>query len=101
VANRAVHRLRAPVPGFSPSVCEGHDAHFGVVVREDDAVGEAFEHQPPVRPIADPAGQLVRCFKNALETLSRECEKLTAQTLAAFLVPSIAFASSASARGNR
>ena len=37
------------------------------------------------RPSA--ADQLVRRFENSLETLSRELEKLTAETLAAFLVP--------------
>jgi hypothetical protein len=87
VADPALRPLGAPIPGLSPSVRKGHDAHFGVVVGEDDAVGEALEDQPPVRPITDPAGQLVRRFENALETLSCEFEKLTAKTLTAFLVP--------------
>src|SRR5882724_11179459 len=87
VADPALRRLGAPVPGLSTPVCKGNDAHFGVVVREDNAVGEALEDQPPVLVIADPAGQLVRRFEDALETRSRQLEKLSAQTFAAFLVP--------------
>ena len=87
MAEPAFRPLLAPIPGLSPPVCKGHDPDFGVIVREDNAVGEALEDQPPVRSIADPAGQLVRRFENSLETLSCELEKLTAKTFAAFLVP--------------
>ena len=78
MADRSLQPLAAPIPGLSPPVCEGHDAHFGVVVREDDAVGEALEDQPPVRPISNPARQLVRRFENAFKTRSRELEELMA-----------------------
>ncbi len=100
MAELAFRLLLAPIAGLSATVCIGDDAHFGVVVREDNAVREALEDQPSVRPIADPARQLVRRFENSLETLSRELEKLTAETRAAFSYQSIASASSASARGN-
>ena len=87
MADPAFRPLLAPIAGLSPPVCKGHDPDLGVVVREDNAVGKALEDQPPIRSIADPAGQLVGRFENSLETLSRELEKLTAKPLAAFLIP--------------
>ena len=61
MADPVLHGLGVPVPGLSPPVRKRHDAHFGVVVREDNAVGETLEYRTPVISIADPAGQLVRC----------------------------------------
>lgn len=58
MADPMFRQLWVPIAGFSPSVCKGHNAHFGVVVREHDAVGETLEDQPPVLAITDPAGQL-------------------------------------------
>jgi hypothetical protein len=98
VADPALRRLGVPVPGLSTPMGKRHDAHFGVVVREDDAVGEALEDQPPVLAIADPAGQLVRRFEDALEASSRSSPPRPSRRSS---YHSIASASSASARGNR
>ena len=74
MADPALRRLGVPVPGLSTPMGKRHDPHLGVVVREDNAIGESFENQPPVFSIADPAWQLMKRFED--DSLARVREAL-------------------------